>query len=259
MVKQGANGGEKVRTTVVGGVRTVLLDHPEKRNALDYAMIAALEAAFAHSPGEQERVAVLRAEGKVFCAGLDLRQRSARPAGASPIEHMLQTIERYPLPVVAVVQGDAIAGGNELALHCDIVVASTAAHFAMPLAQIGLAPSWPLAKKLLEVAGPVMTRRLLLLGDPVPARSLHDLGVISHIAEPNDLQRVAAEVIARLAGNAPLALQAIKAVLLREMAFRDHIAHEDVDRRVEEVRGSRDAQEGMAARLARRTPSFTGR
>ncbi|MDB5395236.1 MAG: enoyl-CoA hydratase/isomerase family protein [Rhodospirillales bacterium] len=68
------------------------------------------------------------------------------------------------------VQGDAIAGGNELALHCDLVVASSAARFGMSLAQIGLAASWFLVRKLLEVAGPVITRRILLLGDPLPLR-----------------------------------------------------------------------------------------
>ena len=124
----------------------------------------------------------------MFCAGLDMKERSARPQGASPIEAMLHAIEIYPLPVVAVVQGDAIAGGNELALHCDLVVASTAARFGMSLAQIGLAPSWFLAKKLLEVAGPVTTRRILLLGDPLPAQRLYELGVISHVAEPADLE-----------------------------------------------------------------------
>ena len=78
-------------------------------------------------------------------------------------------METYPLPVVAIVHGHAIAGGNELALHCDFVVASSAANFGMSLAQIGLAPTWFLAKKLMEVAGPVATREILLLGDPLPA------------------------------------------------------------------------------------------
>jgi len=240
-------------------VRSVLLDRPDKRNALDAEMIAGLQAAFAAPPGTQERLAVIRASGSVFCAGLDLKERSARPAGASPIEAMLHAIETYPLPVVGVVQGDAIAGGNELALHCDLVVASTAARFGMSLAQIGLAPSWFLAKKLLEVAGPVTTRRILLLGDPLPAQRLYDLGVISHIAEPADLERVAGEVIGRLSENAPLSLKAMKALIVREMAFRDQIAHGDVDTLVEEVRRSEDAQEGMAARLARRKPAFKGR
>jgi enoyl-CoA hydratase/carnithine racemase len=195
----------------------------------------------------------------VFCAGLDMKERSARPAGASPIEAMLHAIEHYPLPVVAVVQGDAIAGGNELALHCDLVVAGKTARFGMSLAQIGLAPSWFLAKKLLEVAGPVTTRRILLLGDPLPAQRLYELGVISHIADPDDLETVAGDVVQRLAGNAPLSLKAMKALIVREMAFRDQVAHEDVDKLVEEVRRSEDAQEGIAARLARRAPAFKGR
>jgi enoyl-CoA hydratase/carnithine racemase len=248
----------KVACQVDGAVRNVLLNRPEKRNALDGEMIAELKAAFTRAPGPEERLAVIRAAGPVFCAGLDMRERSERPMGASPIEAMLHAIETYPLPVVAVVQGDAIAGGNELALHCDLVVASTTARFGMSLAQIGLAPSWFLAKKLLEVAGPVTTRRILLLGDPLPAQRLYDLGVISHVAEPGDLDQVAGEVVQRLAANAPLSLKAMKALIVREMAFRDGIAHEDVDAMVEGVRRSADAQEGMAARLARRKPAFKG-
>ena len=250
---------DKVQVSIDSAVRRVLLNRPEKRNALDAGMIAALREAFTRAPGPEERVAVIRAAGPVFCAGLDMKERSERPMGASPIEAMLHAIETYPLPVVAVVQGDAIAGGNELALHCDLVVASKAARFGMSLAQIGLAPSWFLAKKLLEVAGPVTTRRILLLGDPLPAQRLYDLGVISHIAEPADLDRVAGEVVQRLADNAPLSLKAMKALIVREMAFRDQIPHADVDDLVETVRRSQDAQEGMAARLARRKPSFKGR
>src|SRR6202163_4184113 len=158
-----------------------------------------LGGAFSGSPRDEERCAVVSAAGPVFCAGLDLRARSGM--GASPIERMLHKLETWPLPVVAVVQGDAIAGGNELALHCDLVIASAAARFGMSLAQIGLAPSWFLAKKLLEVAGPVTTRRILLLGDPLPAQRLYELGVISHIAEPEDLDVVAAGVVQRLGAN----------------------------------------------------------
>lgn len=248
----------KVEWRVEGAVRHVLLNRADKRNALDAEMMAELKAAFTTPPVATERVAVIRAYGPVFCAGLDMKERATNPIGASPIEGMLHTIETYPLPVVAVVQGDAIAGGNELALHCDLVVASTAARFGMSLAQIGLSPSWFLTKKLLEVAGPVTTRRILLLGDPLPAQRLHDLGVISHIAEPSELESTALSVIQRLADNAPLSLKAMKALIVREMAFRDQIAHADVDKLVEEVRRSDDAQEGIAARLARRTANFKG-
>ena len=249
----------KVIREVAGAVRRVLLNRPEKRNALDGEMIAAIKTAFSDPPGASERVAVIRAEGPVFCAGLDLNERAANPGDVSPIEDMLHAIETFPLPVVAVVAGDAIAGGNELAMHCDLVIASTAARFGMSLAQIGMAPSWFLAKKLMEVAGPATTRRILLLGDPLPAQRLYDLGVISHVAEPEELETVAGNVIDRLANNAPLSLKAMKALIVRQLAFREDIAHDDIDTLVATVRRSEDAQEGMAARLARRKPQFKGR
>ena len=167
---------ETVRVSSDGPVRTVTLDRVAAANALDPAMLDALVDAFSAEPPDGERVTVLRAEGKVFCAGLDLRKRlasdTAEWAGESPVERAFHAVETYPLPVVAVVQGDAIAGGCELALHCDLVVASTKASFGMSLAQVGLAPTWFLAKKLLEVAGPVVTREVLLLGDPLPASML---------------------------------------------------------------------------------------
>lgn len=242
------------------GIRTVTLNRPEKRNALNPAMLGELHDAFRQAPTTDERVVVVRAEGPVFCAGLDLRERAwtLSEPGDSPIEAVLHSVELYPLPTVAVVQGDAIAGGNELALHCDFVVASTAARFGMSLAQIGLAPTWFLAKKLLEVAGPVASREILLLGDPLPAERMQAMGIISRVAPPAELQAAADLIIQRLAANAPLSLKAMKALLVREMAFRDGIAHEDVDRLVEEARGSGDAQEGIAARLDRRNPDFRG-
>jgi enoyl-CoA hydratase/carnithine racemase len=247
----------KVEWQVEGAVRRVLLNRPEKRNALDAEMLELLAAAFSEPPGPEERAAVLRAAGPVFCAGLDLRQRSEM--GASPIERMLHQVETYPLPVVAVVQGDAIAGGNELALHCDLVIASRAARFGMSLAQIGLVPSWFLAKKLLEVAGPVTTRKILFLGDPLPATRLHELGIIAEAVAPERLDAAAAAVLTRLVANAPLSLRAMKQLLLREMKFRDAIAHDDIDRFLAEVRQSADAKEGMAARLEKRAPRFLGR
>ena len=253
------DGLSDLRVDADGAVRTVVLTRPDKRNALTRAMLDGLERAFGVTPPEEERVTVLRAEGPVFCAGLDLRERLDGVSGESPIEAALHAIETYPLPVVGVVQGDAIAGGNELALHCDLVVASTQARFGMSLAQLGIAPTWFLAKKLLEVGGPVFTRELLLLGDPIPAARLAEVGVISRAVPPDELEAVAGALVARLAANAPLALRAMKAVLVRQMAFREGIAHDDVDRLVEAASRSEDAREGVAARLERRSPRFEGR
>ena len=250
---------EIIGVEVSGAVRTVVLNRPEKRNALNSEMLELLYAAFSGEPGVEERVAVIRAEGPVFCAGLDLREREGGlPTGDVSIEQMLDAIQHWPLPVVAVVHGDAIAGGNELALHCDFVVAATTAKFGMSLAQIGLAPSWFLAKKLLEVAGPVASREILLLGERVPAWRMHELGAIARVAEEESLEDAAAQVIDRLARNAPLSLRAMKALLVREMDFRDHIEHGDVDELVQAARGSADAREGIRALFERRPAEFRG-
>ena len=251
--------GEIVNVDVSGAVRTVTLNRPEKRNALNSEMLERLYAAFSGQPAAEERVAVIRAAGPVFCAGLDLREREeGLPGGEVSIEQMLDAIQHWPLPVVAVVQGDAIAGGNELALHCDFVVASTSASFGMSLAQIGLAPSWFLAKKLLETAGPVASREILLLGDRLPAWRMHEIGAIARIAEPDSLDQAADAVIDRLARNAPLSLKAMKALLVREMNFRDGIEHADVDDLVQQARTSQDAKEGIRALFERRPAQFKG-
>ena len=207
----------KVLVDVDGPVRTVTLNRPEKRNALDTETLDGMIAAFPNEPGSDERVAVVRANGPSFCSGMDLSAKVAGLGQPTSIETMLRRIETYPLPVVAIVHGPAIAGGNELALHCDFVVASTSAIFGMSLSQIGLAPTWFLAKKLMEVAGPVAAREILLLGEPLPSKRLFDLGIITRLAEPDSLQDAAQAIIDRLAANAPLSLKNMKAMLVRQL------------------------------------------
>lgn len=267
----------EILVDVDGPVRTVTLNRPAKRNALNPPMLQAATAAFTGDPGADERVAVIRSTGPVFCAGIDLKYRVqteaelpaddpavvSSPSGTgsgpnSAIERLFHAVEQWPLPVVAVVQGDAIAGGNELALHSDLVVASTKASFGMSLAQIGLAPTWFLTKKLIEVAGPVMTREILMLGDPIPALRLLDLGVVARCVPPHRLATEAEAVIGRLAANAPLSLRAIKSVINREMAFRDEVQHGDVDRLVAAAGASNDARIGITARLGGETARFSG-
>ena len=244
-----------------GPVRTVWMNRPEKRNALDSELLQEMIDVLRAPVAAEDRVLVIRGKGPVFCAGLDMAQRreTAGTGQASGIEIMLRAIELCPLPVVAVVQGDAIAGGNELALHCDLVVASETARFGMSLAQVGLAPNWFLAKKLMEVLGPVITREMLLLGDPMPSTKLHALGLIARCVPADRLEAEATKVIERLAANAPLSLKAMKALTVRQLDFRDTIPHEDVDALVQATMKSQDAREGLQARLQKRTARFEGR
>ncbi len=244
-----------------GPVKTVWMNRPEKRNALDSELLHEMIDVMRAPVADDDRVLVIRGKGAVFCAGLDMaeRRQTAGTGQASGIEIMLRAIELCPLPVVAVVQGDAIAGGNELALHCDLVVASETARFGMSLAQVGLAPNWFLAKKLMEVLGPVVTREMLLLGDPLPSTRLHALGLIARCVPADQLEAEATRVVERLAANAPLSLKAMKALTVRQLDFRDTIPHEDVDALVQATMKSQDAREGMLARLEKRSARFEGR
>lgn len=249
-----------VHTEADGAVRVVTLNRPEKRNALNAPMLEQLQALFTAEPEPAERVSVIRAVGKSFCAGVDLKERDTNgmAGSASAIEEMLHSVATYPLPVIGVVHGDAIAGGNELALHCDLVIAADTARFGMSLAQIGLAPTWFLAKKIMEVGGPVFAREMLLIGDPVSSSRMADLGMILRAVPAAELEVEAQVLIDRLAANAPLSLRAMKGVLTRQMNFRDGIEHGDVDELVEAARQSNDARRGIAARLAGDTASFEG-
>jgi enoyl-CoA hydratase/carnithine racemase len=251
----------KVIIEAAGPVRTIWLNRPEKRNALDRDMRGELTDALRAPVAPEDRVVVIRGKGAVFCSGLDMAERraTAETGEASGIEDLLRAIELCPLPVVAIVQGDAIAGGNELALHCDLVLASETARFGMSLAQVGLAPNWVLAKKLMEVLGPVTTREMLLLGDPLPATRLHALGLIARCVPADRLEAEASRIINRLAANAPLSMKAMKATTVRQLEFRDAIPHDDVDALVRAALSSEDAREGMLARLEKRAARFQGK
>ena len=108
------------------------------------------------------------------------------------------------------------------------------------------------------VAGPVLTREILLLGNPLPATRMEALGLIARCVEPDRLEAEAGTIIERLVRNAPLSLRAMKATINREMAFRDSLEHSDTDALVRAALRSADAKEGVSAHLERRTANFSG-
>jgi enoyl-CoA hydratase/carnithine racemase len=245
-----------IRIDTGATVRTITLSRPEKRNALTREMFETLTAAFEREPAAAERVTVLRAEGPSFCAGVDLGQRAANDAreGRSPLELLCAAIRRYPLPVVAVVQGHAIGGGMMLALSCDFVVAADDAKVGNGAVQMGLVPAFGLAREIAAVAGKALARELFLLGDPMPAARLgHALAGAVPAAE---LEVATDRVVARLAANAPLSMRAVKATLNAEpFAAAPHGRAQEL---IERAAASEDSREGVAARRERRPPAFAG-
>jgi len=240
-----------IRVERQGPVRTVLLDRPEKRNAISRAMFDELIELFSAEPEEGERVTVLRSTGNVFSSGIDLNERLQ--FGAPPLEEACEAIRHYALPVVGIVQGDAIAGGAFLAVACDFVVAADTASIWFSLVQIGLAPPFELSDGVRQLAGPALARRLLLHGDRVPFSVLAQHGVIAAAVPAGALEAEAGKIVSRLSTNAPASLRAIKATLTTD---GDPAARDRAKTLIATARDSQDGRTGVQARLDGALPEY---
>jgi enoyl-CoA hydratase/carnithine racemase len=253
----------EVLCSVAGGVASVTLNRPTKRNALNRALLARLDARLDRLESDRDvRVIVIRGAGPAFCAGMDLdelsRLQDADDDPEAPVVATLQRIERSRHPTIAVVHGDAFAGGCELALHCDLRLAADGARFAMPLSRLGLVVPFPLGQKLVEVVGAAMTRWILLTGRPVSARRAWEIGMVHEVVPAADLERVAGDLARGIAEAAPLALAGMKQTVLRAVSARERVEHADLDALAARARRSRDAKEGVRAMLEKRKPLFQG-
>jgi len=254
---------EEIFCTIQDGIATVTLNRPEKRNALNTTVLAGLTRIFHDlETNTAVRVVIIRGEGKAFCSGLDLRELSSRQQeGGDPetgVVAVFQQIERSRHPTIAMVQGDALAGGCELALHCDLRVASETARFGMPLARLGLIVPFPLGHKLVEIIGPAFTKQILFTGQPIDAQRAYEIGMIHQLVPTAELESATTALARTIADNAPLSLAGMKATILRAISLRETIAHRDLDELVDRARKSADAQEGIKAMLEKRKPVFRG-
>ena len=254
---------EEILCSIDNGIATITLNRPEKRNAMNTAVLDGLEHYFGELENNTDvRVVVIRGEGRAFCSGLDLRELSARQQGEGDIEtgiiELLRKIEESRHPTIAMVQGDALAGGCELALHCDLRVVSKAARFGMPLARLGLVVPFRLGQKLVEIIGPAFTKQMLFTGQPVSAQRAYEIGMVHQLVSTQELEPTTMTLAQTIAMNAPLSLAGMKRGILRMISLRNSIEHEDIQTLVRQARKSQDAQEGVRAMLEKRKPVFRG-
>jgi enoyl-CoA hydratase/carnithine racemase len=244
-------------------IATVTLNRPEKRNALNQAVLAGLTRIFDDLEQNREvRAVVIRGEGRAFCSGMDLQEMKARQTETadpeSGVTQVFQQIERSRHPTIAMINGDAYAGGCELALHCDLRVAAQGARFAMPLARIGLIVPFVLGQKLVEIVGPAFTREILLTARPVTTGRAFEMGMLHQVVPAGELEQATYELARTIADNAPISLAGMKQTILRAASAREQIPHADLDAATSRARKSLDAREGVRAMLEKRRPNFKG-
>jgi enoyl-CoA hydratase/carnithine racemase len=254
------NDSNAVRYEVDDQIAWVTLARPERRNALSRAMREGLfDAVRRFNADDSARVLVLAADGRVFCAGGDLKEMATEGLTVPPLEWIPQFGRNIEIskPTIAAVQGPALAGGFLLVQNCDLVVASTNATFGITEAKVGRGAPW--AAPLPWLIPPRVAMQMLVTGDPLDAGRAHELGLVNEVVEPADLYGRVRELALRIAGNAPLSVAAAKRTV---RLIAEHPLSKAFDRAEEIWRPvylSADAQEGPAAFRDRRSPKWQGR
>lgn len=253
---------ETIEVDSVGDVLWLWLSRPEKRNAISEQMLTEISSVVDEvRRGFGTRVLVLAAKGRTFCAGADLGEDPAATPSIETLEAstvLFNAIEDLEQPVIASVQGAACAGGLELLLTTDIILASESARFADIHATIGLIPGAGGAYRLPQWVGLPMAKRMLLTGDFYDARTMRDAGLVSEVVPDDDLFRVTSALAQRLASKSPQALAAMKR--LSRMALggdRDAAMRAALQENAAHF-GRDDYAEGLAAFAQRRAPVFVG-
>jgi enoyl-CoA hydratase len=254
---------DEVRYDVDGHVATITLNRPEQRNAVSPELTTALDEAMGRFEADAEVwVGILTGAGPNFCAGADLKALGAGRAAELVTERGgFAGFVRYPRtkPMIAAIRGFALAGGTELVLACDLVVASTDAAFGLPEVTRGIVAAAGGLFRLPRALPPARALELILTADRLGAAEAHRLGMVNHLAEPDDVVGRARELADRICRNAPLAVRESLAVARDALLLSDDEGWERSAAAMERARTSQDAREGVTAFLEKREPRWTGR
>jgi enoyl-CoA hydratase len=250
----------EVLTEVRGGVLIVTINRPEAKNAMNQAAAQAVSAAMDRLDAEPElRVAVLTGAGGTFCSGMDLKGFLRGETPSIPGRGFGGLSQWTPTkPIIAAVEGYALAGGMELAMACDLIVAASTAKFGIPEAKRSLVAAGGGVLVLPRQVPPRIAMELALTGDFISAQRAYELGFINRVVEGSVLD-AALELAARVAENGPLALAASKKMIRSSHNWKDETMWEQQLEIVGPVFVSADAREGATAFAEKRKPNWQGK
>ncbi len=244
----------------------VTLNRPKVLNALNQALMAELDAAFDELAADPSRAVVLTGAGdRAFAAGADVGEFNALPSAGVAAEFarrgqaVLNKIERLSKPVIAAVNGFALGGGCELMMACDIRIAADTARVGQPEINLGIIPGYGGTQRLTRLVGKGAAKLLCLTGDQIAAEEALRIGLVDRVVPAADLMTEAKALAAKLAGKAPVAVDAIKQAinLGSEGTLADGLAYEAAQFGL--AFDTEDRVEGVNAFLEKRKPSWQGK
>ena len=247
-----------------GPVARITLANPRRRNALSLELMEALVEAL-HKLGERTDVAVIvmAAEGPAFSAGHDLSEMVDRDAQFyddlfEVCTELMEAVHAVPQPVIAEVAGVATAAGCQLVAACDLAVASSESTFATPGVRIGLFCSTPMVP-ISRAVGRKRAMEMLLTGDPIDAPTAADWGLVNRVVPPEELRAAVDELASRITRYSDHTIAIGKQAFYRQLDCGEPEAYELTKQVMAANAASTDAQEGIDAFLAKRSPSWSGR
>lgn len=245
------------------GVLEITLNRPQARNALSTPLVRELvERLAAAEHDSQVRCALITGGERIFAAGADLAEMARKDQQAVLLEErpaLFAALGRWPKPLIAAVNGYALGGGCELAMHADIVIASPGAQFGQPEIRLGILPGASGTQRLTRAVGKALAMKMVLSGEAISAQEALAAGLVAEISAEPDCRPRARELARRIASMAPLATRLAKEAILAsfETPLSAGIAQER--RNFVILAGTRDRQEGIQAFLEKRPPVWEGR
>jgi len=255
-----------VRLSIDGAIATIMMSRPEALNALNNQVLHELKDALAQVRVNRDvRVVIITGEGNAFIAGADIKEMQALAAEPAKIrdftefgQGILRDIETLPQPVIAAINGFALGGGLELALACDIRIASSEARLGFPEVGLGIFPGLGGTQRTTRLAGRGVAAELIFTGDLIGAEEAVRVGLLNRVVPPTQLMDTARKLAERIASRAPVAVAKAKAAILatQQLPLDEGLIFEL--ERTTEVMATPDRVEGMQAFIEKRKPVFTG-
>ena len=249
-----------------GGVELWTIDGENRRNAIGRAMLRELEERVDKLAGTPEvRVVVLTGAGdKAFCAGADLKERATMSEGEvrgflDGLRRAFRKLEQSRCVFIAALNGVAFGGGTELALSCDLRVATAASELGLTEVKLGIIPGGGGTQRLSRLIGPGRAKDLILTGRRVSAAEAFSIGLVNRLAPEGRLLEMALEVAVQIAGNAPLAVAAAKHAIDGGFNLELDEALAIEQKHYETILKTEDRLEGLRAFAEKRPPRFQGR